>query len=295
MTESHQNELDDARDEPVFLRPPSACGTEFEQVDWVGTLEVDLDGARRLGIRFNDGRLLEATGAALGDRATVGDDDTPPYFSVKLNEPTRRRKHPLHYVYLGARPVVGSRDVQRLLDGLAAHLGQHLEAPPTDVYTAPLVPVRSPAGVLLVPGDLAVMSKVVDRVLRPEGYVAADVPFVHLDLANAEVVVPTPVVHIALDAATRAELPSDHEERLTPGRYPVARWLVAVGAEDAGPLRHSMAVLHATRGLRTPFPHGAQAAVDDVARATKDVPVAGVTWASDEELVQAVLEAGAIS
>ena len=51
-------------------------------------------------------------------------------------------------------------------------------------------------------------------------------------------------------------------------------------------------MLYGARALRTPFPHGAQTALEDLTRLTKDLPVQGVTWASDEELVQAVLEAG---
>lgn len=292
MTDTAETaEVDDSA-EPTFLRPPSACGTEFEQVAWVGTLAVHLLDRKYAGIQFNDQRLMDAVARRLGDRVTEPEGNVPAYYSVKLNAPTRRRQNPMHYVYLGARPVVGTRDVSRLLDGLAAHVGQHLEVA-TDVYTSHGIPVRTPAGVLLVPSDLLLMSKVVDRVLRPAGYVTADVPFVHLDLDAAAVVVPESALSLKLDEATIAALPaSEADQALAPGRYPIARWLVPVGAEEAGPLRHAQAVLHVTRSLKTPFPHGAQAAVNDVARVAKDVPVLGVTWASDEELVQAVLEAG---
>jgi hypothetical protein len=276
-----------------FLRAPSACGTEFDQVDWAGTLTVRFQDDKHAGLRFNDKRLMEAVALQLEDRVRDFDPPAPPYYSIKLNAPTRRSKTPMHYVYLGPRPVVGTRDVARLLDGLATHLGQHFDKARTDAYMCSAVPVLTPAGILLVPGDLNLMSKVVDRVLRPAGYEIAEVPFVYLDPAAGEVEIPQPPLGLRLDDDTRAALPaSAAEARLGPGRYKIDRWLMPVSADDAGPLRHAKAVLYGTRSIRAPFPRGAQAAVDDVARLTDDVPVTGVAWSSDEGLVQAVLQAG---
>ena len=156
-------------------------------------MPVRLDDQTQVGIRFNDQRLMDAIAQRLGDRVIKTEEDVPAYYSVKLNAPTRRRKAPLHYVYLGTRPVVGTRDVSRLVQGLAAQLDRNLEHP-TDEYLWYGVPVRTPTGVLLVPTDLMLMGKVVDRVLRPEGYVTADAPHVQVDLETGHVVVPEPTL-----------------------------------------------------------------------------------------------------
>jgi hypothetical protein len=278
-------------DEPRFLQPPSACGTEFEQVDWVGTIAIHIREQLYVGLRFNDRGVQEAVTRALGDRVVEG-LETVAYYSLKIGTPGRRKKTPMHYLYLGNRPIVGTRDVGRLIAGLSAQLSFIL-APPEEGYVLYAVPVMTPAGLLLVPGEISQMANVVDRVLDGEDFRFADVPAVGLDAATGQVVVPASSVPLEIDADTLADLgPSASEGRLEPGSYPLAGWLMAVGADDAGPLRHAKAVLYGTRMLNSPFPHGAQAAVDDIARIVKDLPVAGVSWASEDELVGAVLEAG---
>lgn len=278
----------------TFLRPPTACGSEFEQVDWAGTVAVHLEGDKHLGLRFNDAAVQEAVTRALGDRV-VPDLEPVPYYSLKLGTPGRRRKTPMHALYLGPRPVLGTRDLGRLLDGLGLHLSAQVTRRSSghDGYVVDGLALRSPRGVLLVPGQLMAMANVIDRVLVGSGFAFADAPYVQLDPARREVVVPEPVVPVRVPGDELDRLgPSADEERLAPGRYPLAGWLMSVGDEEAGPLRKAKALLYGARLLVTPFPRGAQAALDDLAGLFSDLEATGVAWASEEELVEAVRAAG---
>ena len=292
MTQTTQSSLEDqADDEPTFLRPPSACGTEFEQVDWTGTISVHLRDNVYAGVRFNDPGMQEAVTHGLGDRVVEGLEPIP-YYTLRIGTPGRRAKTPLHYLYIGTRPVVASRDLSRLVDGLAAHLSAETDLSP-DGYLAYAAAVMTPRGMFLAPGELVTMAKAFDRVLRPAGFSIVDVPAVRLDLDRRQVIVAEPVVPVSVGAATLGALgPSVPEAKVAPGSYDLAGWLMGVGADEVGPLRPAKAVLYATRMLRTPFPHGAQAAVDGVSRMVSELQVEGVNWASDEELIQAVRDAG---
>jgi hypothetical protein len=279
----------------TFLRPPSACGSEFERLDWTGTVAVHVEGDKHLGLRFNDAAVQQAVTRALGDRVVA--DLTPvPYYSLKLGTPGRRHKTPMHYLYLGPRPVLGTRDLGRLLDGLALHLSaQVTRRSPTghEGYLVDALAVRTPNGVLLVPAQLMAMANVVDRVLVGAGFALADAPYVQLDPARREVVVPEPVVPIAVPDEELSGLgPSASEERLAPGRYPLAGWLMKTGADEAGPLRKAKALLYGAGLLVTPFPRGAQAALEDLLDLFDDVGATGVAWSSEEELVEAVRLSG---
>jgi hypothetical protein len=275
---------------PRFLRAPSTCGDEFENVVWAGTLAVRVADDVHLGLRCNDRSLLDHLAASLGDRV-VDVPNPAPYYSVRLGTPGRRKAAPLHHLYVGARPVLGTRDLRRLLLGVGQHLSAQLATPEGHVANA--VPVRSPRGVLLVPQEVLGMPGSVDRLLTSAGFAFADVPRVTLDLQRATVGVPEPVVRIAVGDDDIARLgPSVDEDRLPPGDHPLAGWLLSVGADQAGPLRPAVAVAHAARLLEQPFPGGAQATLDGLIALTGRVPVTGISWATHDELVGQVRDAG---
>jgi len=278
------------QDERRFVKAPSTCGSEFDDIAWTGTLAVHLEEDLHVGVRFNDAGVQDHVAAALGDRVRDGATASPTY-SVRLGTPGRRKAAPLHHLYFGGRPVLGTRDLGRLLGGLARHLSPLLEQPPGLLVTA--VPVRTPRGVLLVPADVLGMTGSVDRLLVPEGYAFADVPQVLLHPDDGTVEVPAPVVDLDASPEQLAALgPSVNEERLPAGRYPVAGWLLSVPAEQTGALRPAVAVGHASRLLRTPFPSGAQAALDAMVTLAGRVPMTGVSWATPDDLVGQVRDAG---
>ena len=151
----------------------------------------------------------------------------------------------------------------------------------------------TPRGVLLVPADVPGMTGSVDRLLVPEGFTFGDVPRPVLHADDGTVEVPAPVVDVTATPDELAALgPSVSEDRLPAGRYPIAGWLLSVPADQTGPLRPAVAVAHAARLLETPFPSGAQAALDDIVALAARVPMTGVSWATPDELVGQVLDAG---
>jgi hypothetical protein len=284
MTEQVQQET------RQFVAAPSTCGSEFDDIAWTGTLAVHLHDDLYLGVRFNDEGVRAHVATALGDRVHEHVDAAPAY-SVRLGKAGRRKAAPLHHLYFGGRPVLGTRDLGRLLGGLARHLGPHLA--PVEGLVSSSVPVATPRGVLLVPGDVPGMTGSVDRLLVPEGFAFADAPRVVLHPEDGTVEVPAPGVDVAATDDQLAGLgPSVSEERLPVGRHPIAGWLVSVAADQTGPLRPVVAVGHAVRQLETPFPQGAQAALDAMVALAGRVPFTGVSWATPDELVTQVRDAG---
>jgi hypothetical protein len=278
------------QDDRRFVAAPSTCGSEFDDIAWTGMLAVHLRDDLHVGVRFNDEGVRAHVAAALGDRVR-DDSGAAPAYSVRLGTPGRRKAAPLHHLYHGGRPVLGTRDLGRLLGGVARHLSPLLEPPAGLLVNA--VTVRTPRGVLLVPADVAGMTGSVDRLLVPEGFAFADVPRPVLHLDDAAVEVPDPVVDIPATPDQLTALgPSVTEERLPAGRYPLAGWLLPVAADQVGPLRRSVAVAYAVRQLEAPYPAGAQAALDAMVGLVARVPMTGVSWATPDELVQQVRDAG---
>ncbi len=279
---------------PEYLRPPEACGDEFEKVTWTGTVAVHVKDALHLGVRFNDERLQRLAVDALGERVASDLLEAPPLFSVKVGTPGRRKAAPLHFLYLGVRPVLGTRDLPRLMSGLANHVGAHLPRE-REGHVVDAIPVMTPRGLLLVPQEILSMAGAIDRVLTPAGFRFADVPRVELDLENAEVIIPEPAVDFSLSPEEAAKIaPTIAQPRLEPGRYPLAGWLLSVAASRIGRLSHASAVLYVSRLLETPFPSGAQATLEGVVSLTSRVPATGITWSTHDEMVDVVLAAGQV-
>ena len=273
-----------------FVGAPSTCGSEFDDIAWTGTVAVHLHDDLHLGVRFNDAGVQAHVAAALGDRVRDHADASAAY-SVRLGKAGRRKAAPLHLLYFGGRPVLGTRDLGRLLGGVARHVSPLLE--PLDGLLVNAAAVMTPRGVLLVPADVPGMTGSVDRLLVPEGFTFGDVPRPVLHPDDGTVEVPAPVVDVTATPDELAALgPSVSEERLPAGRYPIAGWLLSVPADQTGPLRPAVAVAHAARALETPFPSGAQSALDGIVALAARVPMTGVSWATPDELVGQVLDAG---
>lgn len=274
-----------------FVPAPSTCGSEFDDIAWTGTVAVHVRDDLHLGLRFNDEAVQAHVAEALGPMVRDSAEQVPVAYSVRLGARGRRKAAPLHHLYYGGRPVLGTRDLGRLLGGIERHLSPMIAPPEGLLVNA--VPVRTPRGVLLVPTDVLGMTGSVDRMLVPEGFAFADVPRVVLHPDDGTLEVPAPVLDLTPPADALAALgPSVSEERLEPGRYPIAGWLLAVAADQVGPLRPTVAVAHAARLLETPFPRGAQAALDALVALGARVPMVGVSWATPDELVGQVLDAG---
>ena len=275
-----------------FLGAPSTCGSEFDDIAWTGTVAVHLHDDLHLGVRFNDAGVQAHVAAALGDRvrdhagASRGLLRTPRQGRTPQGGPAapallRRPTGPRH-----ARPRAAAR--------------RRRPAP----QPAPRAARRAarqrrrrcmtPRGVLLVPGRRPGH----DRVGRP----AAGPRGVHVR-ATCRGRAPRRRRHRRgaragrrrhgdRRRARRASAPRWPRSGSPAGRYPIAGWLLSVPADQTGPLRPAAAVAHAARLLETPFPSGAQAALDGIVALAARVPMTGVSWATPDELVGQVRDAG---
>lgn len=274
-----------------FLAPPSACGDELEQVDWAGTLAVHLHDEIYVGIRCSSAPLLDALARCLRHRV-LEDVSAPAFYSLRLGTAGRRSTAPLHHLHEGGRAVLATRDVRRLVHGLAQHLNGQLPRD-TSRLVVEAVPVDTPRGVLLVPQEILNMTRPSHRLLTGGGYRLADVPRVVLEPGCPHVVVPDP--YTAADLTSFDLIPPGvpvHEPVLEPGRYPLAGWLLRVGPDRVGPLPAFEAAALIAHLLPPPYPDGAQSAIETILDTVVRIPTTGVTWSTGDELVAAVVTAG---
>ncbi len=151
------------------------------------------------------------------------DVEAPPNFSVRVADPCApdRRRQRFHTLFVNCQPVLETRDPERLVGAMLAHLGQ---LPPE---SAPLVALDAMA---VVAKDVAVVTytpwqprHAVEGHLRYRQLLTVDGRFLLIDPATGELVVRQP--SIAVDASVVPELPGAFpgravaEPAAAPGRY----------------------------------------------------------------------------
>ena len=101
---------------------------------------------------------------------------------------------------------------------------------------------------LLLPAGLVNWTKQIQTTLARRGIVLVDAPYVTIDVASAELVVPTPSV--PHDPEVLAEL--DRGARLgpelpyvQPGRYPLTTWYLNRSPDEIGPLAPALGLASA--------------------------------------------------
>ena len=286
---------------PRILRGPRVCGDETEKMDWAGSCVVALDDGWLLGVRCSSPELLAVVERALASRLVSTQDlpaeDVPAYFSLLLGAPSRRTKHPLHYLYNGGAPVLATRDVGRLLEALMRRIGVLARSDDDRVgllvQTTALV---TPDGrAFLVPSDIQFVPKEVEKSLSSNGSFLADVSQVELDPAEPDLVLRRPDFDIdwsALDREQLADIAAPHPEpTLDFGRYRLAGWLLTVSPEEAVPVRPAAAIAEAARLVSSPFPGGPAQVLEALSHVVRTIPVTGMPNGRLDELVDQVIAA----
>ena len=282
--------------EPHVLQPPRVCGDETEKMEWAGACTVSLDDGARFGVRCSSPALLAVVERALASRLVTA-EDIPAYYSLKLGAPNRRTQHPLHYLYHGGRAVLATRDVGRLLGALMRLIGALNENPDNRIglrlYTTALT---TPDGrTFLVPSDLRLVPKEVEKSLTAKGYRLADVSQVELDPEGPDLVLQRPDLGIDWSAIEPDQLTEVAATKAEPildfGRHRLAGWLLSVPEDQAGPLRPALAIAHSARLVDPPFRGGAATVLDELGSVVRTVPVTGLPYTAADQHIDQILAA----
>jgi len=191
-----------------------------------------------------------------------------------------------HFLYRGITPVVRTRDAHRLLEGLFAHLSGHAhDQRDTHLRIDALALVHGDTAVL-APADMQTVMPLLERRLNANGLRLVDRPWVAIDPATGELVVPEPTLDIdrsALDGLDELVPPPRRADPpVAPGRYRIVGWGFGRGETDAGPLSTASAVVCAVDEVLNLKRVGAQRVLDgltDTLRGAKKVAL----WADDPE------------
>jgi hypothetical protein len=265
-------------------------------MDWAGACTVRLDDDSRFGVRCSSPELLAVVKRALASRL-VPEEEAPAYYSLRLGAPSRRTKHPLHYLYHGGRAILATRDVGRLLESLMRLIGDLASNPDgrtgLRIYSTALT---TPDGrTFLVPNDLQLVPKDVEKSLTAKGYRLADLPRVEVDPTGPELVLERPDVGIDWSALEPDQLTdiaaSATEPTLAYGRHRLAGWLLSVPEEQAGSLRPALAIAQVARLVDAPFRGGAAQVLDELSHVVRAIPVTGLPHAGADQQVEQIIAA----
>ena len=204
--------------------PGGGSGAGASTTEWAGTAAYRV-GAFHIGVRVNDPETADVIDRLLPG-ARVQDRRVPDNFSVALYPGAGGGSRRLNLLVRDGRQLVRSRSAARALAALLTYVSADTTPPDED-----LLPLNASAALLdgtalLLPPGLVNWNKQIQTTLARRGIVLVDAPYVTIDLASAELVVPTPSV--PHDPEVLAEL--DRGARLgpelpyvRPGRYPIAR------------------------------------------------------------------------
>lgn len=220
--------------DPEAVCPPSSGG-RAAPVQWSDTIPVVV--ARTcLGVRADSDALAASLRAAL--RPYVRDDiSRRPQANLSVvvaDDRGRRRGAGFHFLRRGTTAVVRSRDPRRVLAGLASYLSAATEPPDATVRVHGVALVRDGVATV-VPAQMLQWLAQLERRLATNGVEFVDQPWVYLDAARGEVVVPAP--RVVLDPAAVDRIAASVADRrpdpgVVPGRYPVRAWAYFSQAPD---------------------------------------------------------------
>lgn len=241
---------DDQFDDVLYLPVSSAVcgpgggsGAGAGATAWSGTAAYRV-GAFHIGVRVNDPEITTVVDRLMPG-ARVQDHRTPDNFSIALYPEAGRGSRRLNLLVRDGRQLVRSRSAARALAALLTYMSADTSPPDED-----LLPLNASAALvegkaLLLPAGLVNWTKQIQTTLARRGIVLVDAPYVTIDVASAELVVPTPSV--PHDPEVLAEL--DRGARLgpelpyvQPGRYPLTTWYLNRSPDEIGPLAPALGV-----------------------------------------------------
>ena len=262
------------------------AGAGGPATDWVGTVALELD-EYHVGIKHNGEYTL-----AMLDRVfpgqRVADRRVPDNYSLALHDADDTGRRELHLLVRGGQSLVRSRSVERVLRGLLAYLDADLHATDPSLVHVHLGAVVRGGRAYFAPGEVITQREHAQPRLHRAGFQVPDVPFLLLDPATNELVIPEP--QVVYDREALAGLDADARlgrelACVTPGRYPVQGWVLHTHEDVAGELTHARAV-----ASLLPFvarrDGDVRSAVDELVSLVDGVPVIGVHFETTQELVK---------
>ncbi|HEV3400474.1 MAG TPA: hypothetical protein VG078_01535 [Acidimicrobiales bacterium] len=184
-------------------------------------------GGVRVGVRATSEGLLELLRQAFGPYVVAG-AYAPADLSVQVGPRGDGGKaRGFHLLFRGGQRVLRTRDPDRLARALVAHVWAHQPVAGGVLSLPGVALVRDGEGLAAC---LAVRSSfdLIERRLNANGLVLVDEPFVLIDPATAELVVPERAVAVDWSALGRVEEVVGGQRRVEPaaepGRYRLAAW-----------------------------------------------------------------------
>lgn len=222
--------------------------------------------------------------------AHLTDDEAPANYSLLLADPASAKGSgkAFHFLYADATPVVRTRDPERLVRGLLAHLSAFDPDDSGDLHLAGVALVRN-GEALIAPGAIRSWLRLVERRLKVRGFQVVDAPWLRLDPRQGAVVVPEPAVEVdwsALEGLGQVGARSGPPDSgVLPGTYPVRGWALMTPDGEEGPVPCAQAVFWASTLVLNRQRLEAQRVLDGLASVMKLVQPVGVSWSDEQELV----------
>jgi hypothetical protein len=249
---------------PALYLPvgPAVCGGDgpdgSDGFKWTGTATYRL-GEFHVGIRYNAESSAE-TLDRLFPGLRVEDSRAPDNYSVVLQDSLNRTRE-FNLLLQGPKYLVRSRTRARVLRGLLNYLSAELSPP-----EQPLLGLRTSAVVhngraIILPASVSNWINVVQPRLNRLGIQIVDLPWLLIDPAAAEMVVPEPLVdydHGVLDELDGADGLGSELPPVLPGRYPLQALVVPGDVE--GPLSSARGLVEAVPLLMVPHDNVEEAA-----------------------------------
>ena len=185
-----------------------------------------LSGPFRVGVRASSDILLERLAAVL-DPVVEAEPEAPVNYSVRWGEgPKNKRSTGFHLLHRGSALVVRTRDPQRLLTGLIAHVDSHGHDY-GDLLRVQGMALVGEQGALVVPAILREYIANFERRLNVRGVRIVDHPWAVVDWRTRELVVPEPTLPVDEGAIAEylAAAPAGRDDpSVPPGRTPLIGW-----------------------------------------------------------------------
>lgn len=259
---------------------------------WAGTTTVKV-GDLHLGVRSNTPVMHALLERALADHVVEG-IEAPANFTVLVADGGGHSSggKGFHFLYADATAVVRTRDPDRLVRALLAHLSAHQPHEAAGLLRLHGRAFVKDGRALLAPGVVGTWLPVVERRLNVRGVQVVDGPWMTIRPDSSELIVPEPSLTVDWSALDGLALLPGTGGRPDPGAaygsYPATSW--AFAAPDLpGPLSRASAVLRAMRLVLNGDEVGARPALDGLVTMMRHVRPVGITWTNERELVSALV------
>jgi Coenzyme PQQ synthesis protein D (PqqD) len=226
----------------LIADPPGSCAT-CESSDVWAARSVFAVGRRAVAVGTEEARIDAGVRAVVEAHALPAGvelpEDVPPFYGLSFAAPVADTgTQPLHRLQRGATVAVASRNPERVIRALLAHLASHGDLEALGLVALPARAVVGAAGACVLPRPRNRVH--FERRARALSLTPVDGPVAFVDVATSELVVGAPGVAIDESALSRLahDLPAlgSTDEAALWGRYPLVAIGSAAGASRPGAL-----------------------------------------------------------